>query len=190
MLADQLRQPRPLRLALGGRIQLSSARRAEPSQEPRRQPQRVHCGETSEAPPSYTHWPCTAMRVALPGSSGRQEALQQGGTSERQGWESAAGSGRLVRTHQTDPSAAWASGSAEASALRGPEPSVTRQNPASGAGAGRQQEDEASWGSSAGVRDGEGACPCPSSSLAAPSPGSLCFLFFLPFLLDLTRGFQ
>ena len=85
MLVDQHGQPRPLRLAFEGWIQLSSARRTEPSQEPRRRPQRVHCGETSEAPPSYVRWPCTAVRVALPGSSGRRGALQQDGTSERQG---------------------------------------------------------------------------------------------------------
>lgn len=34
-------------------------------------------------------------------------------------------------------------------------------------------------GAAVGVRDGEQACLRSSSSLAAPNPGSLCFLFFL-----------
>ena len=41
-----------------------------------------------------------------------------------------------------------------------------------------------------GSEAGRGACLRPSSSLAALNPGSLCFLFFLCFLLDLTWGFE
>lgn len=72
--------------------------------------------------------------------------------------------------------------------LGGPEPPVTGQNPASGAGAGREQEDEASRGSCWGQRRGAGLPPLVLQP-GRPEP-RLTLLPFLPFLLELTRGFQ
>lgn len=72
--------------------------------------------------------------------------------------------------------------------LGGPEPPVTGQNPASGAGAGREQEDKASRGSCWGQRRGAGLSPLVLQP-SRPEP-RLTLLPFLPFLLDLTRGFQ
>lgn len=72
--------------------------------------------------------------------------------------------------------------------LGGSEPSVMGQNPASGAGAGTEQEEETSWGRGAGVRGRQGGLSPPVLQPGRPEPRLTLLPFLSPFPVGSDMG--